>query len=467
MFSNRSHLLRLNRPLPLTFHLPDLVFSNDRQSQRVQKYYQRKTMKLKMLDFNLMRAALLPAAAALIIATPRVHAAFTAGDLAVFSADVAGTTNTSFTILELSPATPNQSSPVNSISINGTTGPNALRTSGSASSTGYLADSDDGTLVVFTGHNSTTATGNANTILARGVGTLDNAGNFALQTTYTGVSGQQTRCATSVNKAVWFVGDQNGIYTNGISSPLNTANARGVKSFGGTIYVMRTSATAIVVASLSADGKTLTALPGLPADNSAQDFYLVSSGANGAIFDVLYVLDETGATAGTVQKYSLVSGTWAANGTYATSFGGFGLCAATNGGGGAALYVTTGTGATAANKVIKLADTAGFNSTISINTPDNLTLYTAATGTTMKGIAFAPKNAPPVTMTGIAVNSDGSVKLNGACAPGTNVVWRTDSLTPPVAWTPIYTNIVDPTGIWQWTDPTPTTPAFYRSQAQQ
>jgi hypothetical protein len=330
-----------------------------------------------------------------------------------------------------------------------------------------MADSDDGTLVVFTGHNSTTTSGNANAILARGVGTLDIAGSFALQTTYTGASGNQTRCATSVNKAVWFIGDQNGIYTNGVSSPLNTANARGVISFGGTIYVMRNSsiATNIVVATLSADGKTLTALPGLTNDNSAQDFYLVSSGSNGSTFDVLYVLDDTNATAGAINKYSLVSGTWTANGTYATSFGGFGICAATIGGGGAALYVTTGTGATAANKVIKLADTAGSNSTISINTPDNLTLYTAATGTTMKGIAFAPKNvSTPVTMTGIAVNGDGSVKLSGACAPGTNVVERTDSLAPPAVWTPIFTNVVDQTGIWQWTDPTPTTPAFYRSQ---
>ncbi len=421
-------------------------------------------MKLKMLDFNLMRAALLPAAAALIIAAPRVHAAFTAGNLAVFSADAASANNTTFTILELSPATANQSSPVNSISINGTTGPNALRTSGSATSTGYLADSDDGTLVAFTGHNSTNATGNANTILARGVGTLDSSGNFALQTTYTGVSGKQTRCATCVNKAVWFIGDQNGIYTNGVSSPLNSANARGVKSFGGTIYVMQTSSSVVVVSTLSADGKTLTALPGLTNDNSAQDFYLVSSGSNGSTFDVLYVLDDSSASAGTVNKYSLVSGTWTANGTYATSFGGFGLCAATIGGGGAELYVTTGTGATAANKVIELADTAGYNSPISINTPDNLTLYTAATGTTMKGIAFAPKNvSTPVTMKDIVVNGDGSVQLNGACAPGTNVVERTDSLTPPAVWTPIYTNIVDQTGIWQWTDPTPTIPAFYRS----
>ena len=65
------------------------------------------------------------------------RAAFTTGNLAVFSADSASTNNATFTILELSPAA-NQSIPVNSIPINGTSGGSALRTSGSAASTGYL-----------------------------------------------------------------------------------------------------------------------------------------------------------------------------------------------------------------------------------------------------------------------------------------------------------------------------------------
>jgi hypothetical protein len=65
------------------------------------------------------------------------QAAFTTGNLAVFSADSQTANNTTFTILELSPSTANQSSPVNSIPINGTSGGSALRTSGSASSTGH------------------------------------------------------------------------------------------------------------------------------------------------------------------------------------------------------------------------------------------------------------------------------------------------------------------------------------------
>jgi hypothetical protein len=440
---------------------------SEKQIDREKKIKKRKTMKPRIPNFNVTRAALLLVAAALITAVPAVHAAFTAGNLAVFSADSASANNTTFTILELSPATPNQSSPVNSIPINGTTGSTALRTSGSATSTGYLADTDDGSLLAFTGHNTSSTSGNINNYLVRGVGTLDNSGTFALQTTYSGLSANQTRCATSVNKAIWFVGDQNGIYTNGTSSPLNSANGRGVKSFGGTVYVLRNSSTVAVVSALSADGTTLTALPGLPADNNAQDFYLVSSGANGSAFDILYVLDGTSGTAGTVKKYSLASGTWTANGTYSTSFGGFGICAAANGSGSAALYITTGTGATAANKVVRLTDTTGFNSTININTPDNVTLYTAATGTTMKGIAFTPKNAcTPVAMTGITVNKDGSVALCGTCTPGTNVVERTDSLTPPIVWVPVKTNVVDQTGNWQSTDPAPTFPAFYRLVTQ-
>ena len=117
---------------------------------------------------------------------------------------------------------------------------------------------------------------------------------------------------------------------------------------------------------------------------------MIQSGSNGSTFDVLYVLSASSATAGTIAKYSLVSGSWTANGSYTTSFGGFGLAAANNGSGGALLYVTTGTGATTANQVIELTDTAGFNTAINITTANNVTLYTGAAGTILKGIAFAP-----------------------------------------------------------------------------
>src|SRR5262249_9178943 len=174
------------------------------------------------------------------------------GNLAVFSADSASANNTTFTILELSPSTANQSSPVNSIPINGTSGPNALRSSGSATSTGYLADSNDGTLLAFTGHNTTTTSGNINNVTARGVGTLNSAGTFNLGTTYTGTSGNQTRCATTLDNSTWFIGDQGGLYSNGSSGASPSGNFRGVKSFGGIVYVFAASASLAPVATISA-----------------------------------------------------------------------------------------------------------------------------------------------------------------------------------------------------------------------
>ena len=221
---------------------------------------------------------------------------------------------------------------------------------------------------------------------------LDNSTDVTLPATYTGVSGNQTRGASTLDDSDWTIGDQGGIYTNGSTTPSPSGNYRSVKDFGGTTYVFTASASSPPVGTLaSPSGSTFTALPGLPdGSTNAQDFYLIQSGSNGSTFDVLYVLSASSATAGTIAKYSLVNGSWTANGSYTTSFGGFGLAAANDGSGGAYLYVTTGTGSTTANQVIQLTDTAGYDTSINITTANNVTLYTAPAGTLLKGIAFAP-----------------------------------------------------------------------------
>jgi hypothetical protein len=315
---------------------------------------------------------------------------FTAGNLAVFVTDPSAiTSNCNGRIVELNPSVAGPA--VNQYLIDGTTLPNALRFSGSATSTCYLALSDDKTMLCFTGGNTTNTASNINTILPRGVGTFNSSGTFNLATTYTGSTGVQTRSATSLNNINWFIGDQNGIYTNGTSSASPSGNIRSVKSFGGTVYTFTASVSQPPVGIISApSGGTITPLPGLTnGASSRQDFYLISSGMNGSAYDILYILDATAATVGTIFKYSLVSGTWVPNGSYATTFGGFGLAAAVNGGG-ANLYVSTGTGATSANSVIKLNDLAGYNATININTPSNLILYTTPAGSIIKGVCFAP-----------------------------------------------------------------------------
>jgi hypothetical protein len=238
------------------------------------------------------------------------------------------------------------------------------------------------------------------------------------------------------------VGDQGGIYTNGAASTLRSGNFRSVKSFGGNLYVFVASASYPPVLSLAASPVATNALPGLPnGDSTMQDSYLISSGNNGSTFDVLYILSASSASAGTIYKYSLVSGSWTANGSYSTPFGGFGFCAAWNGSG-AVLYATTGTGATAANSVIKLTDTAGYNATISITTGSNVTLYTAVSGTVMKGIAFAPACTAP---TAVVRSADSAAICSGSSATihadltGTgpwNVTWSDGTVQSSVASSP-------------------------------
>src|SRR5262249_50939326 len=159
------------------------------------------------------------------------------------------------------------------------------------------------------------------------------------------------------------------------------------KAFGGTVYVLQQSSSAatIVVSTISApSGGTITGLPGLTNDNTAVDFYMIASGNNGAAFDILYVSTTAGIT-----KYSKVAGNWTSNGSFAIAGGVFALAAQSNGAG-EFLYGTLGSGAIAANTVVRYTDSAGYNAPINVNIANNVTLYTAPAGTTVKGIAFAP-----------------------------------------------------------------------------
>ena len=318
-----------------------------------------------------------------------VKAQFTAGNIAVLAA-AASSTNTTASVIEINKTSTSQSA-ITTTNISAT-GTDAIEVSGSASSTMYASNSNDGTLFCFTGHNST-ASGNVNAIATRAVVTLNGSATFTKQTTYTaGTSGgTQTRGASTLDNTNWYIGDQQGFYTNGgnATNGSPTTNTRSIKAFGGTVYGFTSSATAPPVFTISGTSSTsYTNLTGLGnGATTRQDFYLISSGSNGSTFDVLYISDASAAATGTIYKYSLVSGSWTANGTYSTSVGGFGIIAEKSGSG-ANIYITTGSGATTANSVRKIVDGAGYNTTI--NVTGTSTLYTAGTGVILKGLAFAP-----------------------------------------------------------------------------
>ncbi len=82
-------------------------------------------------------------------------------------------------------------------------------------------------------------------------------------------------------------------------------------------------------------------------------------------------------------------------------------------------------------------------------------------------VFVVPIPPPPAVITNIVQNVDGSVTISFLGSPNsTNVVQAAVSLTPPVAWQNLSTNVADANGAWQFTDSNAsTTTKFYRSYA--
>jgi uncharacterized repeat protein (TIGR03803 family) len=94
------------------------------------------------------------------------------------------------------------------------------------------------------------------------------------------------------------------------------------------------------------------------------------------------------------------------------------------------------------------------------------TTFSAGPGTV--GTVFSiPLPTNPAVITNIVWNLNGNVTLYFLGTPGsTNVVQAATSLTPPVMWQNVSTNVADAGGAWQFTDSNTTNARFYRSYVQ-
>ena len=82
------------------------------------------------------------------------------------------------------------------------------------------------------------------------------------------------------------------------------------------------------------------------------------------------------------------------------------------------------------------------------------------------GTVFSiPIPAPPAVITNVVRNLNGTMTLSFLGAPNsTNIIQAAASLTPPVAWQNVSTNVADANGAWQFTDNNiPAATRFYRS----
>jgi hypothetical protein len=435
--------------------------------------------------------------ASFVIPAPRT-AGFTAGNLAILALDSNPSPgdNTTFSIYEVNPNVSN-SVPVNIYPIDATT-TNGMRES-TSSSTGLLSTSQDGTLLCFDAFQSQDSTVQAETdVLNRGCGTLDANGNYVQQASYISsdtvplFGATQPRSATTIDDQTFYMGDKLGVFTNddNVIVTGTGGNVRPLKPFAGKIYTMTQSGSSQPTAILMqyVNGDSLYPMNGFPVEPLAGDFYMISSGSNGATNDILYYIDPTNKTSGAIFKFCLSYDPnnndnngqqgWVPAGSTQllinggvlnsapTPDGGVGLYAQNSPGGGVDIFYTTGTGGTASNSLVKVHDSSGYNQGISLGTFQ--TLYTAPAAVTLKGLALAPQplvlKISSVTKTGSGPGSAASVGFNYETGMSISVHASSNINTPAASWPVIGTAVEGPYGHYSFTDPSPATNSaqFYR-----
>lgn len=284
-----------------------------------------------------------------------------------------------------------------------------LTATGTATSEGLLTRSADGQYLILTGYDAAPGTAgiNASTSGAaqRVIGRVDFNGIVDTTTTLgTAFSGNNVRGAVTLDGTTyWADGGVTGVVTaaHGASTSTvvasNFTNLRGIAIADGQLYVSSGSGTlrlgTVGTGTLTATGQTITNLPGFPtAGLSPYQFYFADLSAAVAGVDTVYVTDDrSSAIGGGLLKYSLVGGSWVANGTATSGFaaGLRGLAGETTGTS-VQFYATTTL--TSANSIVTLIDTGGYNAAFSTLT--FTTFATASANTAFRGVAFAPQ-APP------------------------------------------------------------------------
>jgi len=272
---------------------------------------------------------------------------------------------------------------------------------------GLISNSADGQYVVLTGYDTplpgpATLSGTACTggsAVPRTVGLVRYDGTVDTSTALTDLA-----CASNVRSAattdgtnLWASGNQGNTGTGGVkyttrgsttSVQLNSTdtNMRQVLIFGGQLYgAVNGGAVSSIGTNLpTTGGQTDTALS-LPGSGTSPDGLFFASLPGGT---VLYLTDDT---AGEIYKWSLVSGTWTANGTiaFAKARAIFGTVSGST----VTLYVRSSNDDTV---IQTLNDASGFNATI---TGILSTWVMASANEVFRGVALAPFLPPTPTAT--------------------------------------------------------------------
>lgn len=299
----------------------------------------------------------------------QVHAAaFGSGDLVVVRVgDGSAALNSAATASFLDEYTPGgalvQSIPLPT-SLSGLNQPFTL--SGSATSEGFLALSQNGLYLTMGGYNAVPGTAGVTTAspmtVPRGIARISLNGTIDTSTSLTDAyNGSNIRSVTSTDGINFWTGGNGGsgqgatagtryaTFGGSTSTGLHstTTNVRVVNLFNGQLYADSASGTFLGVGTVGSgtpttSGQTYSELPGFPTTgtHSPYDFWFKDA-------NTLYVADDgSAANSGGIQKWTQSGGTWSLaytllnNGT--TTTGIRGLTGTVDGSGDAVLYGTSG-----------------------------------------------------------------------------------------------------------------------------
>lgn len=287
----------------------------------------------------------------------------------------------------------------------------ALVISGTATSEGFLSLTQDGRalmLIGYDGFGSSSLSGTTASAKNRTVARVSgNAGVNIIGFTDV-ASGNNPRSVYSTDgNALWMSGGAGGIryadFASSTSTQLSTdlTNIRVLKGFNGQLYFSTSSGSTFRLGSIGSgfpitSGQSLTQLAGLPVTGSPYDFHFEDLDAGVAGPDVLYIADDA-AAGGSILKYSLVAGTWTANGSIAVATA-RGLTGKKNIDGSVTLFCTNGAA------LVSLTDASGYNASMT-GTPS--VLVTAGTNRAFRGVAFAPTPCDVPVVTSVTEASRG------------------------------------------------------------
>jgi hypothetical protein len=271
-----------------------------------------------------------------------------------------------------------------------------LTLSGSATSEGFLALSQNGMYLTLGGYAATVGTLTPQTSTAaavnRVIGRIDLSGNIDTTTSLgDAYNGSNIRSVTSSDGVNFWTGGNGGSgqgasagtryttlgSTTSTGLHATTTNVRVVNLFNGQLYADSSSVPILGVGTVgtgmpTTSGQTYSLLPGFPSTvtHSSYDFWFKDA-------NTVYVADDgSAANGGGIQKWTLSGGTWSLaytlgnNGTTTTAVRG--LAGTVDGSGNAVLYGTTG------SALVSVTDT-GSGSTVS-------TLATAGANTAFRGV---------------------------------------------------------------------------------